>query len=132
MQGPEISESQVEDFVAYLRSLSPAPALGSLSGQSDLSAIDRGRRVFERDNCQRCHAPPFYTTPSTYDVGLKDEVGQTKFNPPSLRGVSQREALFHDNRATSLKEAFAKFRHQLPKDLTDQELADLLDFLRSL
>ena len=132
MQGRELADDKVEDLVAYLRSLPPAPALGPLRGPSDKTAMERGQGVFERNNCQRCHAPPTFTTPSIYDVGLKDEVGQNKFNPPSLRGVSQRDALFHDNRASSLVEVFTKFRHQLANELSGQDLADLIEYLCSL
>jgi hypothetical protein len=46
--------------------------------------------------------------------------------------VSQREALFHDNRAASLDEAFVKHRHQLSPEVSAQEIADLVEFLRRL
>jgi cytochrome c peroxidase len=65
-------------------------------------------------------------------VGLYDEVGNSAFNPPSLRGVGQGGPFFHDNRAATLEEVVGKIRHQLKKDLTPQEEADLLRFLRSL
>ncbi|MFN0055432.1 MAG: c-type cytochrome [Planctomycetales bacterium] len=94
--------------------------------------VQRGQAVFERLDCQRCHAPPSYTSPATYDVGLEDELGNSQFNPPSLRGVSQRDGLLHDNRARTLEEVFQTHQHQTPSDLGDQDLADLVRFLRSL
>ena len=63
-------------------------------------------------------------------MGLKDEAGNSTFNPPSLRGVSQRDHLFHDNRAASLEEVFTKFGHQIGDDVP--EVADLIAFLKSL
>lgn len=132
MQGRGIAEEKVNDLVAYVQSLAPAPALGQIEERPNQIAVKRGRVVFERERCHRCHAPPAFTTPATYDVGLKDELGQTKFNPPSLRGVSQRDALFHDNRAGNLDEVVRKFRHQLRDDLTEDDLSDLVQFLRSL
>jgi mono/diheme cytochrome c family protein len=132
MQGRDISDEKVSDLVAYVRSLPPAPALGMIVGAVDTPAVERGRGVFQREHCHRCHAPPAYTSPATYDVGLKDELGQSKFNPPSLRGVSQRDALFHDNRAASLEEVFRKFRHQIREGLTASDLSDLVQFLLSL
>ncbi|MEC8507764.1 MAG: hypothetical protein VXZ53_12360, partial [Planctomycetota bacterium] len=80
----------------------------------------------------RCHQPPLYTSPDLYDVGFEDEEGNREFNPPSLRGVSQRGPYFHDNRAGSLEEVLEKFRHQVTKELTSQERRDLIHFLRSL
>jgi mono/diheme cytochrome c family protein len=132
MQGRVLPDGKVDDLVAYIRSLPPAPALGPASGAHDTAAVARGQEVFHRERCHRCHAPPHYTTPATYDVGLKDELGQTRFNPPSLRGVSQRDALFHDNRAANLEEVVRKFSHQIRDDLTEQELSDLVQFLGSL
>ncbi len=132
MQGRDLSNDKVDDLVAYMRSLAPPPALGLVSGNRDKVSIERGRAVFERERCHRCHAPPSYTTTATYDVGLKDELGQSKFNPPALRGVSQRDALFHDNRAGSLEDVVRKFRHQLRDELSDDDASALLAFLRSL
>lgn len=136
MHGPgfagDLTDEHVAALSAYLRTLNPAPALGPLTGNASPQAIERGQKIFERLDCRRCHAPPTYTSPAAYDVGLEDEVGNTKFNPPSLRGVSQRDALFHDNRARSLDDVFAKHRHQVPADLSDRDRADLIEFLRSL
>jgi cytochrome c peroxidase len=66
------------------------------------------------------------------DVGLRDEAGQKLFNPPSLRGVSQRQQFFHDGRAATLEEVFSDFGHQVDESLTEDELRDLVRFLRSL
>jgi cytochrome c peroxidase len=65
-------------------------------------------------------------------VGLRDEVGNSRFNPPSLRGVAHGGPYFHDNRAGNLNDVFVQHRHQLKNDLTAEKLEDLLTFLRSL
>jgi cytochrome c peroxidase len=67
-----------------------------------------------------------------FDVGLNDGTGNVEFNPPSLRGVSQREAFFHDGRAASLREVFEKHRHQIDDGLSEQDLTDLLEYLRGI
>jgi cytochrome c peroxidase len=82
--------------------------------------------------CTNCHQPPVFTTPDTYDVGLGDKLGNSKFNPPTLLGVGQRGPYFHDNRAITLEEVFLKHKHQLERNLSTDELKDLLSFLRSL
>jgi YVTN family beta-propeller protein len=132
MQGPTPSKELVADLTAYLRSLPPAPSVLEARGTIDADAFKRGRKIFTREKCASCHSPPTYTTPKTYDVGLRDEVGGTHFNPPSLRGVSQGGPFFHDNRAATLEDVFRRYRHQLAGKLTEQELQDLLHFLRSL
>jgi cytochrome c peroxidase len=133
MQGSAPSAEQVADLAAYLRSLEPAVGVATARGDIDADAFKRGRKIFSREKCASCHAPPTYTTPKTYDVGLRDEAGESHFNPPSLRGVSQGgPRYFHDNRTRSLADVFRTHRHQLAASLSESELADLLVYLRSL
>jgi cytochrome c peroxidase len=132
MQGTKPAEETVRRLSAYLRTLTAPPGLDRARSTLDNTAVKRGRRVFERQGCAVCHAPPTYTSPRTYNVGLKDEAGKTAFNPPSLRGVSQAGPYFHDSRARTLADVFRRYRHELKKDLSKPELADLLSFLRSL
>jgi cytochrome c peroxidase len=131
MAGPELSDDQARALAAYLRTLPPVPPLGDFD-KPDKEAAARGRALFGKLGCARCHAPPTYTTPHTYDVGLADEVGNKRFNPPSLRGVSQRAPYFHDNRAPTLRAVFTRHRHQLPDKLPGRDLKDLLAFLATL
>jgi YVTN family beta-propeller protein len=126
------NDKLVRDLTAYLRSLPPPPPLAAFDDQPDRAAVEHGREVFQKQSCATCHAPPLYTSAKTFDVGLADEVGNTAFNPPSLRGVSQGGPYFHDNRAATLEEVFTRHRHQLKSELTKQELADLLSFLRGV
>ncbi len=88
--------------------------------------------MFAAQQCSNCHRGPVYTTPETYDVGLKDANGLKHFNPPSLRGISQRGAYFHDNRAESLDDVLTVHQHGVTQDLTPQQQADLIAFLQSL
>jgi cytochrome c peroxidase len=127
MQGRRPSEEQVEDLAAYLRSLEPPP-----SAPLDDPAVERGRAVFVARECATCHAPPAYTTPERYDVGLVDEVGNRMFNPPSLRGVGLRQPLLHDGRAKTLGDVFATHHHPRDARFSPQEAADLVEFLKTL
>ena len=135
MQGVESSLATPDNFAAlaaYVRSLPSAPALDEARGNLDPAAVARGRAVFAARECADCHAEPAFTTSATYDVGLSDELGNREFNPPGLRGVSQRSAFFHDGRAGTLRDVFAVHRHAGARRLADGELDDLLAFLRSL
>lgn len=113
---------------AYLCTLPPAPP----RAERDTEAVERGRAVFATRRCERCHTPPSYTSSRAYDVGLTDEVGNMFFNPPTLRGVSQRGALFHDSRARSIEEVITRFRHPDKVEISERDAADLAAFLRSL
>jgi cytochrome c peroxidase len=132
MQGRAPTAEQVRDLTAFLKTLSPPPALAKARNSMDPKARKRGEQVFERQKCATCHAPPFYTSTATYDVGLRDEAGASHFNPPSLRGLSQAGPYFHDNRANTLEEVFARYRHRLADQLSAEEISDLLHFLNSL
>jgi YVTN family beta-propeller protein len=132
LRGPKLSTAQEEDLVAYLRTLAPAPALGSFEVKKDGAAVRRGREVFDRQRCASCHASPTWTSARTHDVGLSDEMNHRAFNPPSLRGVSHAGPYFHDGRAATLAEVFTRHRHQLQGERGAKELNDLLAFLESL
>ena len=132
MQGSEPTPQQLAALAAYVKSLPPPPKLPQREATADTETIERGRKVFAAQGCADCHRPPLYTSAETYDVGLTDKVGNRRFNPPSLRGVGHRDRLLHDNRAGSLEEVLGKHRHPSQNDLTDQKIADLVAFLRTL
>ena len=128
---PAARSENLDALEAYVRSLTPPPSLTQARGMRDAAAIERGRRLFQNRGCAECHRPPTYTSRDAYDVGLADERGGTDFNPPSLRGVSQRQRYFHDNRAARLADVFRQYQHGV-RELSDDELRDLLAFLNSL
>jgi len=117
--------------VAYLRSLEPPPG-GPPEGRDAEEGVGRGRAVFRDRGCAECHVGPAYTSAGQYDVGLSDEVGNRKFNPPSLRGVGRRDRFLHDGRASSLEEVFRDHAHPSGAVLSPHEVADLIAFLKTL
>lgn len=128
MQGREPSDEQVAALAAFVRSLEPPPR----NRPADGAAAAAGQKLFDELGCRNCHPPPSYTSPGVFDVGMSDEHGRHKFNPPSLRGVGQRDRYFHDNRAATLHSVFNKHKHQLKKELSKEQVEALVDFLRSL
>ena len=123
---------QIEAIAAYVRTLDNPPPLDVLRGTRDEAAVERGRLVFARHDCDQCHAAPTYTSPVAYDVGLADSQGNKQFNPPSLRGLSHRGPYFHDNSAETLEEVFTKHAHPSGASYSGDEVRDLAAFLRSL
>jgi cytochrome c peroxidase len=132
MHGKEPLRAATADLASFLQTLPPPPSRSQTMAVSDLTGIEHGSQVFQKQSCNRCHRPPTYTSRKTYDVGLEDAVGNKRFNPPSLRGVSQGGPYFHDNRAATLEEVLDRFKHQLSTELSQAERKDLLIFLRSL
>ncbi|WP_425616367.1 cytochrome c peroxidase [Anatilimnocola sp. NA78] len=134
MHADKIAPADVDDLVAFLHTLPPVPPLKPQpADEADAKQVARGEQIFLREGCNRCHVPPLtFTSHEVYDVGMPDEQGLKKFNPPSLRGVGRLRRLFHDNRATSLTDVFETHGHQLAHPLPAQELRDLIRFLESL
>ncbi len=132
MQGPEPPAADVEALEAFLRGLDFAPPARAAD-----DAARRGEAIFKAKGCDACHAPPDYTSAEAYLTGLEEPGDAHKgFNPPPLRGVGTRNPYLHDGRARTLEEVLRK--HHRPSklggqpDLTPEELADLVSFLRSL
>ena len=132
------SDEQLQDLAAFVKTLPTPPSIDEARKHVDKEAIARGQKVFQQADCRQCHAPPAFTVTGLFDVGLSDSEGNHEFNPPSLLGVGQRVHFFHNNIAKTLPDVFLKYKHPAgpeAKDtelLTPQQVADLVQFLRSL
>lgn len=131
-RSPAIGNKEIESLRAYLSTLRPAPGISVARAEVDLPSVNRGAHLFTAYGCNKCHQPPFYTSRFSFDAGLEDEAGQKLFNPPSLLGVSQRGPYFHDSRASNLVDVLTDYNHGQAAALSSSEVADLVDFLKSL
>ncbi len=136
MRGDRPSEQQVADLTAYLRTLEPAPGIAHFRAPHGAASArpgwQRGRHLFHRYECTSCHEPENFTSTASFDVELSDEVGNASFNPPFLRGVSQRGRLLHDNRASDLRDLLLRLGHGVTESISPQDMADLVGYLESL
>ena len=139
MQGTEPSDDEVKEIVAYISSLDYPKNPNRAPDGSLTASAERGKRVFEsaKAACNTCHGGPEYTDGKVHDVGL-DEPGTryTGHNPPSLRGAYDKAPYLHDGRAKTLLETL-KGDHSPEKvtglgELTDDELKDLVEYVKSL
>ncbi|MCA9216750.1 MAG: hypothetical protein KDB27_26960, partial [Planctomycetales bacterium] len=126
MRGEEISDEHAAAIEAFICSQMPAPSVVQARSQLNSERFARGRQVFASSGCVDCHEPPSYTSADAYDVGFTDRTGNSTFNPPSLRGVSQRRRLLHDNRAASVHDVLQRLGHQGADGLSPAELKDLV------
>lgn len=123
----------IEPLAAFLRALPPAPSVMESAEQlAAAPTLKLAHQEFVRSGCSSCHAGNAYTTPDSVDVGLVDETGSTHFNPPSLRGVSQRGPWFHDGRAKTLREVLHSGHHSPESPLTPEQVSLLEVLLKSL
>lgn len=131
MRGSSPTEQQVASIVAFMRTLHPRRDVLRVELRDSDAVLQRGEELFRVLDCVRCHVPPTYTSPKAYNVGLKDNVGNEKFNPPSLRGVGARRRLFHDGRASSITEVVSKYKHQLDEELPAADINALVTYLKT-
>lgn len=129
---PPFDDQAQEALTAFVALLPPAPGISVARENVNEPSRQRGEKLFNKIGCSVCHQAPSYASPLKFQVGLKDETGYSEFNPPSLRGVSQRGPFFHDNRAKQLRDVFEEHDHAGSASLNETELSDLLEFLRSL
>ena len=136
MKGPEPTEKQLDQIIAYLNSIEfpDNPNLNADGSASDAApaAARRGYEVFQRASCNICHVPPVFTKPDLEDIGSGGE-----FSVPSLRGVSTTAPYFHDGRFPNLRALIPiklEFLLELGSDakLSEQDIEDLLTYLNTL
>ena len=119
---------------------SPAPPAGSF----DQSAADHGRTVFNGvARCSTCHVPPLFTEPG-WQMHTPDEIGidsfqadrapDHRYRTTPLKGVwaRQRGGFYHDGRYPTLLAVVQHYNQTFNLRLSDSEMSDLVEYLKSL
>ena len=118
----------------------PAPPAGSF----DAAAAARGEALFnDQAKCSTCHVPPIFTEPG-WNMHTAQEIGiddfQAKRSPDEryrtspLKGLwtHQNGGFYHDGRFATLPELVDHYNSVLGTNLTAQQKADLVQYLKSL
>ena len=119
-------EAEAKAIDVYLSSLEPVrgPA-------GDPKAIQRGAKLFAKAGCHACHPAPNYTNLRPVDLG-----SGTRFDTPSLVEIWRTAPYLHDGRAADLRSVLTthnpKDLHGTTSELSEQQILDLVSFLRSL
>jgi mono/diheme cytochrome c family protein len=145
-QKPDRVTPKLPALLDYQLSLqAPVPLTGSFNA----AAARRGERLFQgKAECATCHKPPTYTdvlsgpdptVPFLHDpaeVGAepfyaaRSATGRYRASP--LRGVWQHPPYFHDGSAANLLAVVNHYDQLLGLNLSAQQKADLVVFLKSL
>ena len=137
MQGQRPTPDETKAVAAYLETLDfpKNPHLGPNARPTPAAA--RGQAVFKAAGCVSCHGGPEFTDGKLHDVGLTERGDvYKKHNPPSLKGVYDKDPYLHDGRAKTLREALAGIHS--PEALVggtalpEADLDDLIAYLKSL
>jgi RNA polymerase sigma factor (sigma-70 family) len=127
-KGPDMTEADCDDLVAYLRGL-PAPVAVDPSGPQGTPGIGEGRRLFADVGCADCHVPTLGNVRGIFSDLLLHDMGQSlsdsgsyygndgptspggpnpqEWRTPPLWGYRDSAPYLHDGRAEDLEEAVA-------------------------
>jgi len=136
IQFTEPADEKADALHEYIKSLAPIPSPILFNGELSTGAR-RGESVFRRANCAACHSGQYFTDLKLHNVGTGAgmEAG-VWFDTPTLRELWRTAPYLHDGRAATLEEVVTKFnpsdRHGKTSELSPQEVADLVEYLKSL
>ncbi len=120
----------------------PAPA--PPSGSFQQSAAERGHALFNgRARCSTCHVPPIFTEPgwamhTAAEIGIDDfqssRSPDNRYRTTPLKGAWSRAkgGYYHDGRFPTLRAVAEHYNRVFSLRLTETELNDLTEYLKSL
>jgi mono/diheme cytochrome c family protein len=136
---PDQVEAKLPDLEGYQLSLAapPPPA-----GIFDAAAAARGQAVFTGPGqCSTCHAGPTFTDANTRlhppaevptDPTHAQRSATKMYRTTPLRGLWQHAPYFHDGSAATLGDVVDRYDSAKNLQLTAQQKADLIEYLKSL
>ncbi len=138
MRGPKPTDEETRAVVAYLETLDYPKNPHRLPDGGLSPEAERGKAVFRsaKAGCVSCHSGPEFTDGKIHLVGLEESDDVYKgYNPPSLRGLYDKAPYLHDGRAPTLRDALTgPHSPEMTggEELTEQELTDLIAYLKTL
>lgn len=138
---PDLITSKLADLHFYQLAIpAPTPPEGSYNRQ----AAARGEAIFMgKANCAGCHVPPLYTEPG-WNMHTPEEIGiddfQAKRSPDEryrtapLGGLwtHMEGGFYHDGRFATLQDVVEHYNSHFDLGLTQEEINDLIEYLKSL
>jgi hypothetical protein len=122
---------------AWMRTLPPPATFVARDPAQERAGLD----VFVRAGCADCHAPPAFTSLALHPIRAVFPDAPTRaegrvLDTPSLRSLASSAPYLYDGRAASIESVIRDHntsdRHGHTRDLSEDELAALFTFLRSL
>jgi DNA-binding beta-propeller fold protein YncE/mono/diheme cytochrome c family protein len=141
-RGPSgVMENQLMAFIMSV----PAPD-NPFTTETPADVKTRGKAAWDKAACGSCHTGETLTDDRFYDVGTLVQTGAVidrreflfhgGLNTPSLLGIARTAPFLHDGSAPTLKARILmgkeRDQHGLTSRLTDQEVDDLVAYVRSL
>jgi hypothetical protein len=138
---PDLITSRLAALHFYQLAIpAPKPPKGSF----DPVAAASGEVIFNtKADCARCHVPPLFTEPG-WNMHTPDEIGiddfqsnrapDRRYRTSPLKGLwtHQKGGFFHDGRFATLREVVDHYNNFFALGLNEQEVKDLIEYLKSL
>ena len=129
-------ESDARDIDAYLKALEAVPSPYLKNGRLSRNA-KRGKALFKKADCLRCHTGRYHTNGKKYNVGTGiNQHKNNEFDVPGLTEVWRTAPYLYDGRAKTMNEVFSKFnsedRHGITSTLSDKQIEMLVEYVLSL
>jgi mono/diheme cytochrome c family protein len=134
---PDQVESKLPDLEAYQLSLTAPPP-----GSFDAAAAGRGQAVFNgQGQCATCHTGPTFTDANTRlhptsevitDPTHAERSATGMYRTTPLRALMQHPPYFHDGSAATLNDVVDRYDSAQNLQLTPEQKADLVEYLKSL
>jgi mono/diheme cytochrome c family protein len=130
------SEADALVIEAFFHSIRPVPSPALVNGELSPAAL-RGKKIFAKAECARCHNGTYFTDGHLHKVGTDDGVDTGKaWDTPSLREAWRTAPYLHDGRAATLDDMLKTFNpgdeHGETSTLSADQRHDLVEYIRSL
>lgn len=138
---PDLISAKLPDLHVYQLAIpAPTPPEGSF----DRNAALRGKQVFDtKARCATCHVAPTFTEPgwnmhTAEEIGIDDfqasRAPDKRYRTSPLRGLwtHTKGGFYHDGRFPTLLDVVNHYNAHFGLALSDQEKADLVEYLKSL
>jgi Cytochrome c len=141
----DLISAKLAGLQAYQLTLA-APA--APAGSFDIAAAARGQTLFNGSaGCYTCHAGPEFTDANTQLHPVSDAMGEPEasgvpsyasrsatkqYRTAPLKGVWQHAPYFHNGSAATLDDVVGTYNTRRGLGLTAQQMADLVQYLKSL
>lgn len=120
------------------------PAPKPPQGTFDEDAAARGKEIFDgQAKCSTCHVPPLFTEPG-WNLHTPEEIGidnfqanrapDKRYRTAPLKGIwtHTKRGFFHDGRFATLDDVVRHYDNLFELGLSDQQVHDLVEYLKSL
>ena len=130
-----IQFSQIDENLAvcvdeYLKALRPLPSPYLVNGELSEKARE-GKKIFVELGCDNCHSGEYYTDMKMHRIG-EDIEFEKGWDTPTLREVWRTGPYLFDGRAATMEDVFREHKHGVFRDLSDEEVEELSEYVNSL